>query len=109
MGTHPCQLASEDAYGQSDIEFANHITGLVLPQLLGQGGRLRYQEPGREDNKIKKSEYIGYLDLVNANATRLRDGVKKKLETITQQNPTSKLKVSHELQAGVGAQFQDSN
>ncbi|CAF9942713.1 hypothetical protein IMSHALPRED_004476 [Imshaugia aleurites] len=108
MGTHPCQLASEDAYRQSEIEFANHITGVVLPQLLGQGRRLRYQEPGREDNKIKKSEYKGYLDLVNAKAIRLRDGVKKKLETITQQNPTSKLKVSHELQAGVRAQFQDS-
>ena len=41
---------------------------------------------------------------MNANATRLRDGVKKELEIITQQNPTSKLKISRELQAGLRAQ-----
>ena len=43
------------AVTEVDLELLK-LGSFVLPQSIRQGGGLRYQELGREDNKIRKSE-----------------------------------------------------
>ncbi|CAD6582453.1 MAG: hypothetical protein ASARMPRED_000969 [Alectoria sarmentosa] len=52
-----------------------HMGSESLPKLLGQGGRLMYGDSSK-DEKINRSSYKAYLEMVGSNLERLTDMMK---------------------------------
>ena len=79
------------------------LRGALLPGLIGQDGRLAYQNDVRLD-KMDKEQYKAYLRTIAANLKTLLKTLKKKIRNIPLTNLLSKTKVVAQLQKGVAGE-----
>lgn len=76
------------------------LRGALLPGLIGQDGRLAYQNDVRLD-KMDKEQYKAYLKTILANLKTLLKTLKETIRKISLTNQLSKTKVAGQLQKGV--------